>query len=182
MHRLSVQRRDEWLPAVGTDTFTLEAAGLSKRLVVSPISGPMDLLLKLAPEAGSEFYVLWVLHTPRGGSRAGRYQSRLVQLAEVRDLFARFGAFLEHDGRHDIWLHAPQTGATLVWDRHEQLFLYGPLDRFEAALEREGLARGSASVSLPHSHNYHPEFDEAERAMATAIEWRIGDLREEDEQ
>jgi hypothetical protein len=142
----------------------------------------MELLLKLAPEVGSEFYVLWVLHTPRGGSSAGRYQSPLLKFSEVRDLLARFGDFLEHDGRHDLWLHAPQSGATLVWDRHERLFLYGPLDRFEAVLKREGLTSGSTSVPAPHSHNYHPEFDQSERVMASALDWRIGELREEDEQ
>jgi hypothetical protein len=142
----------------------------------------MQLLLKLAPEAGSEFHALWVLHTPRGGSKSGRYQSPLLTMREVNALLSQFGDFLEHDGRHDLWLHAPETGATLVWDRHEQLFLYGLVNRFESALKREGLTAGEVAPAVPHAHNYHAEFDEAERAMAGALDWRVGELREEDEQ
>ena len=49
-------------------------------------------------------------------------------------------------------------------------------------LEREGLSAGEVEASVPHAHNYHAEFDEAERAMAQALDWRIDELREEDQQ
>lgn len=182
MHRLSEQHHGKWQPARGSGRFKLEPSGEAKRIVVSPSDRPLQLLLKLAPEIGSEFYVLWVLHTPRGGSQAGRYQSPLLSLAEVQSLLRRFSGFLESDGRHDLWLHAPATGATLVWDRHEQLFAYGPLEELKLALTREGLSAGEIEAPVPHAHNYHAEFDDAERAMVQALDWRIDELREEDEQ
>lgn len=182
MHRLSEQRGTDWQPATGTGTFSRESTGRSERLAVSPANRPMQLLMELAPTAGEQFYLLWVLHTPRGGSKSGRYQSPLLPVLEVNAILTKFADFLERDGRHDLWLHAPATGATLVWDRHEKIFLYGPLAEFESRLTASGLSRGEMSLAAPHAHHYHEEFDEAERSLAEALDWKVSELREEDEQ
>jgi hypothetical protein len=59
---------------------------------------------------------------------------------------AEFAEFLTEDGRHDLWLHSPRTDATLVWDRHDLIYAYGPLEQFRAvpkeSLLREGQVDG----------------------------------------
>jgi hypothetical protein len=47
-------------------------------------------------------------------------------------------------------------------------------------LEDGGFREGWPSVPAPHAHLYHPEWDDAERAVLTDYDWHRTDLREED--
>lgn len=89
--------------------------------------------------------MLYVLHTPRGEASAGRYQSPAMSRREFTSLVERFEAFLCSDSRFDLWVHSPSEHATVVLDRHNQLFAYGPLDRFTDVLLGFGYEQGEMS-------------------------------------
>lgn len=62
--------------------------------------------------------------------------------------------------------------ASLVLDRHNIIYVYGPLARFEATLLRIGATtRGLPRVPDPHVHHYHQEWDESERDVLAALPW-----------
>ena len=129
------------------------------------------------------FQLLYVLHTSRTGAKLGRYESPDLTFKEVQAFLAKFGGFLSGDSRHDFWLRSHGDDATIVWDRHNLIYAYGPLDAFEVALRSLG-ARADAppSIPAPHVHHYHPEWDDSERAVLRAFDWTVKALRESDEQ
>lgn len=128
------------------------------------------------------YYLLYVLHTPRGEAPPGRYQSPALSEAEVSGFIERFGSFLRADGRFDLWAHSPSENATLVWDRHDQIFGYGPLDRFSGALEEAGFSVGSPNVPAPHEHHYRVECDHLAKQIMGALDWSFSPLQPADEQ
>lgn len=128
------------------------------------------------------YYLLYVLHTPRGEAPPGRYQSPEVTLAEVVGFLEKFGPFLSADARFDLWAHSPSDNATIVWDRHDQIFGYGPLDRYSSKLVSMGFAPGHPSVPTPHEHYYRVEFDDFAKEIMTAFDWSFSSLHPEDEQ
>jgi hypothetical protein len=84
----------------------------------------------------------------------------------VAEFFQRFGRFLSEDSRHDLWLRSHDDDATIVLDRHNIIYAYGPFDLFEAALLDAGARPGSLPlVPDPHVHHYHEEWDKAEREL-----------------
>lgn len=126
--------------------------------------------------------MLYVLHTPRGEAKSGRYQSPAVSHREFTSLVDRFAAFLCSDSRFDLWVHSPSDQATVVLDRHNQLFAYGPLGRFEDVLLGIGYEHGDIAVDFPHIHKYMPAFDKDSEALLSWLTWSRTDLRPEDEQ
>ncbi|MFO3707469.1 hypothetical protein ACI6Q5_21445 [Xanthomonas codiaei] len=128
------------------------------------------------------YYLLYLLHTSRGEAEPGRYQTPALELADVKAFLSRFGAFLSADARYDLWAHSPTSQATVVWDRHNQLFAYGPLARFSAALQAMGFTRGETVVPTPHEHHYRPEFDRLAKELLTMFDWSFSPLRSEDAQ
>ena len=73
--------------------------------------------------------------------------------------------------------------ATIVLDRHNVIYGYGPLATFEAALLRIGAdSRGLPRIPDPHVHYYHPHWDASEREVLAALPWIWKPLRESDMQ
>jgi len=128
------------------------------------------------------FFALYVLHTPRGEAEEGRYQSPAISRDEWDMFFDRFRQYLAGDARFDLWLHSPADNATLVWDRHNILYSYGPVETFEAALGARGLIPGELAIPDPHQHCYRSEFDSDAEALLTWFNWKRSPLRPEDEQ
>lgn len=96
------------------------------RTVIAPAHHQVELIIKLLQTMTGPFWVLYVLVIPRGGSKAGRYQSPEPQAAEdVAALLTNFTAFLEKDGRHNIWVASATTSQMLVYDRHNVIYAYG---------------------------------------------------------
>jgi hypothetical protein len=173
----------DWQAFRYPNTYSREHTTGADRLRIAPSGDHADLVLALASGFTSEFKILYVLHTPRGGSRPGRYESAAVGESQLAAFFKRFGAFFAGDGRHDIWVHAADDSSTIVWDRHDLLYAYGPLPDFEAVLERYELRPGPAvQIPSPHSHTYHAEWDAAERELVHVFDWRVTPLRETDQQ
>jgi hypothetical protein len=123
-------------------------------------------------------FVLWVLHTPRAATPPGRYQSPPLEIREVVAFLECFAAFLENDARSDVWVLS-QEPATIVYENHDLIYAYGPLDRFERVLRNRGFESGKISIPSPHAHNDHAEFDSAEKAVAGALDWRVTPLQPE---
>lgn len=128
------------------------------------------------------FRLLYVLHTPRCEAAPGRYESPEVSVEQVRHFFRRFSDFLAADGRFDLWVHSATDHATLVWDRHDQLFGYGPVDLFVSRLREMGFVTGRVEVPVPHEHHYREEMDVHAADLLTAFDWCYSPLRPEDEQ
>jgi hypothetical protein len=128
------------------------------------------------------FYFLYVLVIYRGGGEIGRYQSNELSREELDTLFVRYDDFWDSDGRHSIWLRSEQDDATLVYDRHNLIYAYGPLERFELILESVGYAKTpEVSLAFEHEHCYYPEFDVFEQELTTKYAERKTDLQRGDE-
>lgn len=182
MNKLERVHGGEWVRHVYPPHFIREQTTGQERLRVGMRPGstePLTLLLSLLPEP---FLLLYVLHTPRGGGERGRYQSPERSHADVADFLERFGSFLSSDARHDFWVHSPALDATLVWERHDVLHAYGPLDAFTEALQSSGFTPGNVVVPTPHVHHYHAALDSQEAALLEHLSWHRTDLRPEDEQ
>jgi hypothetical protein len=175
--RLGALKQGEWRSHSHAPTFELG----SRLVAVVPESDPRlfaDLLACMQPP----LFLLYVLHSPRGEAAPGRYQSPPLQIDEAQAFLQRFADFLGGDGRFDLWAHSPGEQATLVWDRHDLLFGYGPLERFASELRARGFSEGEPRVPTPHEHHYRAELDPSARELIAAFDWSYSPLRPEDEQ
>jgi len=153
------------------------------RIVLGVPNEQVDLLRRLTELLPAPFYVLYVLHTPRGEGQAGRYQSPELSRHELNYLLSRYALFFSSDGRHDLWVHSPISGHTLVWDRHNLLFAEGqPLEGVTEALFKLGFKEGQLEPLGAHVHHYRAEFDHDAAALLNEFDWRWTSLRLEDEQ
>jgi hypothetical protein len=87
-------------------------------------------------------------------------------------------------GSNQIVAARPTRGddATIVFDRHNLIFAYGPLELFEWELQLSGAREGEPAVLRAHVHHYHADWDDAERGVLRRFEWRITPLRPSDVQ
>ena len=139
-------------------------------------------VLGLAGALTGRCQILYILHTTRTGAQLGRYESPEMELEDVRRFFARFGRYFSEDSRHDVWLHSVDDDATMVLDRHNLIYAYGPIDEFERLLLKAGIRNAPVPQIQEHVHNYHPEWDEHEKAILETIEWTVGPLQKADVQ
>ena len=151
------------------------------RLAIAVSDHACELLADLADCLGSGFYLLYVHVVPRGTELPGRYQSPLLQRAELRSVLAENTALFEQDGRHNVWIGAADGSGFLVYDRHDLVYAYGPLPAFEQVLLRRGFTSGTFSLDVIHSHHYHGAFDDAVRALLGRWDWHRTELRPQDE-
>lgn len=162
-------------------TFLREATTGPERLVVGNASDGANLLLRLASELEPPYLLLYVLHTSRGPSEEGRYESEPHSREELANFLERYGPYIAGDARFDLWVHSPEN-ATIVWDRHDVLYAYGPLERFESALVDLGYARGRVDVPFPHVHHYRREYDADADELLASRAWHHTDLQPSDRQ
>jgi hypothetical protein len=153
-----------------------------QRLVSGVPAGDAGILLALMKEIEAPLFMLYVLHTPRGEAAPGRYQSPAVSAEEARNIVTQFGGFLGADARFDFWVHSPSSKATLVWDRHNQMYCYGPLEKFESALCAMNFAEQALPDMGPHIHHYRSDFDSQAKEILQVVQWSYSPLRPEDEQ
>jgi hypothetical protein len=165
------------------NTFIRENVAGRGRLQIGLDDAPDGCMQQFASLLVGPFQLLYVLHTSRTGAELGRYESPELNVAAVEDFFRKFGRFLSEDSRHDLWLRSYDDDATIVLDRHNIIYAYGPIDVFEAALVRLGARSGRApQIPDPHVHNYHHEWDESEREVLRSLAWTIKPLRQSDVQ
>ena len=165
------------------NTFQAETIKGVERLKIGFDKAQDACLCELAAGLAGPFQLLYVLHTTRTGADLGRYESPELTVEQMQEFLQRFGAFLAQDARHDIWLRSHDDNATLVLDRHNVIYAYGPLRMFEATLLRIGAGRaGLPRVPDPHLHYYHSDWDSKEREILSALPWTRKPLREADVQ
>lgn len=182
MYKLGHLVSGEWIEHSHTPVYRSPAAsdGVERVTAGVPAGDPAvfeRLTLCLRPP----YFILYVLHTPRGEGDAGRYQSPAISAETLREFIAEFGQFLSADARFDIWAHSPEDRATVVWDRHNMLYAYGPIPAYLNALRALGFSEGEPSIPAPHSHHYHDKHDAAAGKLLQAFDWIYSELREEDE-
>ena len=152
-----------------------------QRLIIAPSSNHGDLLKDLLSLLPAPFGVLYVLLVSRCDNELGRYQSALpCGRDELESFLEEFKEYFEGDGRHHIWITSIPAAATVVYDQHNVIYAYGPLEEFERVLLRRGLEEGEVNFPAPHAHNYHPEFDVFEQKVLDYWEWRRLPLESDD--
>lgn len=172
----------ELRPFRHANTFARAQTSGPQRLHIGPRGGHRSLMLALAWRMHPRYKVLYVLHTSRTDAALGRYESPDLGPAELEAFFRRFGDFFAQDARHDVWIGGSAPGELLVWDRHDIVYAYGPLDRFTEVLEEGGFREGWPGPPVPHLHLYNAEWDGAEREVLGAFPWRWSELRDGDVQ
>lgn len=183
MKKLFWRPIDDWIPHSHAPCFAFERLTQgSSRLIVGVSNDGARILRELSECLQPPSSILYVLHTPRGEALPGRYQSPELDLLQVRDFLARFAALVDGDARFDLWIHSPSSAGTLVLDRHDLLYLYGPIDCFLRVLGSLGYCEGLVSIPMPHQHHYRSELDELSRTIMSVYDWRYSPLRPEDEQ
>jgi hypothetical protein len=114
---------------------------------------------------------------------AGRYQSpEPMDRSAVEAFLTQYREFLEGDARHAIWVASTAGEGTLVYDRHNIIYAYGPIECFEDVLTARGIRRGEVKLPSPHSHHYHREHDADEERLLAAMEWIQTPLRDGDDE
>jgi len=165
------------------NVFCRETVRGTDRLRIALDHAQDGCLRALANRLRQPFQLLYVLHTTRTGAELGRYESPEVSAADVIDFLQRFGRFLSEDARQDFWIRSHGDDATIVLDRHNVIYAYGPLDLFESTLRALGVQPGSVrEIPDPHVHHYHRKWDDAEREVLRFFAWNIKPLRESDVQ
>ncbi|MBW8733505.1 MAG: hypothetical protein JF571_04195, partial [Asticcacaulis sp.] len=152
------------------------------RLIVGLPSGDTGIFSALVSTLTPPYILLYVLHTDRGQGETGRYDSPELSAGQFDDFINAYGPYLTGDGRFDLWARSHADDATIVWDRHNLIHAYGPVDRFRAILDAHGFSEGEVSAMGPHVHHYRPELDGYAQAILGEYQWRYTPLRPEDEQ
>jgi hypothetical protein len=175
---------EEWVPHDYAHVYSVEHTKGPDRLCIAVGNEGTRILLRLSEVLRDPFFVLYLLLIPRasGEGNEGRYQSPSMIRPEAVAFFQRFSRFLDEDARHHIWLHSQNDNATLIYDRHNVIFAYGPLKDYQRILAEERYSETeSVSFPAPHGHNYHVEFDADERALIANEQWTRSPLRDGDE-
>jgi hypothetical protein len=165
------------------NTWAWEKTSDQHRLAVAPRSNYVATLLRHVERMSGPFFVLYVLVVARGGAETGRYQSVELQSRETLQGFLHeFKAFFEQDGRHHLWIRSASDAAMLVYDRHNIIYAYGPLEEFRGILFEIGLEESkSIGTPDPHIHHYNESLDSEERRLLGYWEWDRTPLRDQDD-
>jgi hypothetical protein len=185
MTKLSHQIGLEWNEYLYPPIFFMEEmADGTKRIIAGAPNAKVDIFLDLVNCLQEPFFILYILHTPRGEGNPGRYQSPELTEKQVASSIVTFSEYLCADARYDLWIHSQKSNATVVWDRHNIIFGYGPIDCFETAfLKLDFLESDDApNIPVPHAHHYRKEYDGDAKAVLDQFEWNYSELKPEDEQ
>ncbi len=159
--------------------------GSTDRLCIGADEHQIDLLMALSRSMPEPLRLLYVLHTQMDDHEAGHYESPPVSWEDTDVFLKKHEPFLERDARHDLWIAHPNAGGPtplLVFDRHNLIYGYGPLDSFISVLQERGFTEGSVSIPMPHAHNYHQEFNDMGDELLAYWPWHRKPLRPQDEQ
>ena len=164
------------------NTWTREQTGRVERLIIAPSSHHIDLMMRLLDCMQGPFGILYVLTVSRRDHDQGRYQSKQpFEKPILLSFLEEFREYFEQDGRHHLWAFGIGDKSQIVYDKHNIIFAYGPLDDFEHVLGQEGLTRDNFDYPAPHVHLYHEEFDDAEDRILSEFEWKLFPLQEQDD-
>lgn len=163
------------------DLWDIQPTTGPERLIAAPSSGHVSLMEALMEELPEPFGILYVLIVSRGSHEPARYESpsptdRKTTLAFLRE----YEEFFERDARHHVWVMSVPLSATIVYDNHNVIYAYGPLDRFQRVVHLRGLERSRIRFPVPHTHNYNAEYDDRADGLMQHWEWIRSPLHEDD--
>jgi hypothetical protein len=168
-------------PFIYPNTWKQERTTGADRLVIAPSSRHIDLIRKLIQVLPEPFGLLYVLATPRRGE-SGRYQSpEPSSRGEVESFLWEFKDFFQGDGRHHIWITSLPSNSTIVYDNHDILYAYGPLEHYKRILTAEGLSEGDVPDPIPHTHHFNVQFDQSQQDVLAYWDWVHYPLTDRDE-
>ena len=162
--------------------YMLEYSPTYTRLKIAASTKGIDLLLRLSDTLEATFFCLYVLVISRSNTEQGRYQSPLLESrAELVDFLLDYKELFETDGRHHLWVSAPDMEATLVYDRHNVIYAYGPLEKIAARLDEMNYQVENFEMPYPYAHYFHVENDLGIEALLQHWDWQHFPLQEADE-
>jgi hypothetical protein len=91
-----------------------------------------------------------------------------------------FQDYLENDGRHHFWIMAQPDYHSIIYDNHDILYAYGPLDEYRKILTSQGFSEGVFQFPAPHHHCYNVEFDQEEARILGYWDWEHFPLQPRD--
>jgi hypothetical protein len=163
--------------------YMLETTPTYSRLKIGAAIHGIDLLMRLSDALEAPFFCLYVLVISRSDTEQGRYQSPWIESkAELVDFLLDYKVLFETDGRHHLWVSSPGMGATLVYDRHNVLYAYGPLEIIAASLDEMGYRAENFEMPFPHAHYFHVENDLRVEELLQQWDWQHFPLQEADEE
>jgi len=181
-YKLAALEGTAWVEHGHSHAFRREQTGPLERVVAAPHADQIGLLIELTRELPDPFQILYVLLASRRLRPEGRYQAASpVSRDRMETFLDQFRGFLEQDGRHHLWIVSPEAAATVVYDHHQLIYAYGPLDDFERVLRQAGMDQGPIIVPSEHQHRYHPEMDEEEDRLMEHWPWSWFPLEPEDD-
>ncbi|MHC4938667.1 MAG: hypothetical protein ACYTHK_06835 [Planctomycetota bacterium] len=153
------------------------------RLVIGARGNHVDLLRQLADCLEPDYWLLYVLTVSSADRAPGRYQSPDLEAVTMQSFLAEFTDFFEGDGRHSVWVGTQDHGGLLVYDRHDVIYAYGPLDTYREVLAVEGLREVlTLDIPGPHAHHYNHEcFAGTEDELFRRFDWQWFELQEGDD-
>lgn len=169
-------------PFAYSNTWALEKTTGPSRLVIAPSDEHVDLMLALSTVMNEPFGILYVLVVPREQGKAGRYQSpQPLSRADLSSFLLQFRGFLENDARHHLWIASVDKTASLIYDNHNVLYGYGPLDSFKTILNARGFSEAEkVNFPSPHAHHYNANFDQQEIKLLEYQQWKVFPLQDAD--
>jgi hypothetical protein len=182
MWKIDIEADGRWVERDAERRFTHETSLVGSRLrFVLPRSRP-HLVRELSSALQGPLQLLYVLHTSRGEGPEGRYQSPTLTQDDVDAFLTRYAGFLNGDARYDLWIRSTHSNTVLVWDRHNDVYLYDAPPNVVERLTGLGFKGGDLDPLGAHTHHYRAEFDGDAREILTAFAWTRTALRPEDEQ
>jgi hypothetical protein len=150
-----------------------ETTAGGSRLVIAPADGQTEILTALLRDMTGPFWVLYVLVVSRGRGELGRYQSPEPQTEGTVETFLNeFSVFLERDGRHNVWIASESGSEMLIYDRHNVIYAYGPLNSWRRSLAAQGFSEvPDIRFPSPHSHHYNQSLDPEEDRLMNNRDW-----------
>ena len=150
------------------------------RITVGPSDNHIEVLLRLSEVIPPPYWILWVLIIPASDHKPGRYESSMpVDIHELSRLLRKYRLFFEGDGRHHLWILGTEQRERIIYDNHNLLYAYGPLDDFARVLTKLDFSKSLVSIPTPHSHQYDPKNAGVEDMLFSEREWKWSPLIEE---
>ena len=183
MSKITVENAGVWENRDCPAAYARETVSSDRdRLALSLPENAIDIFRRLAELMSEPFLVLYILHTPRGEGEKGRYQSDKITKTELDKFLMKYQRFFSEDARHDIWIRSITSGDMIIWDRHNDIFIYGALEKFERALDDIGFNQQSKKPLGAHQHHYRVEFDSDAATILAEFRWNKSPLQTQDEQ
>ncbi|RDC65470.1 hypothetical protein [Adhaeribacter pallidiroseus] len=154
----------------------------SERLKIGASKNQIGLLLDFLDCLNPPYFILYVLVVSRLKNEHGRYQSPLLETKqEVIDFLLDFKEFLETDARHHFWIGTANNNGTLIFDQHDVIYAYGPINAFKQILEKLDFKEEEFLFPAPHCHHFHDSNDVFEKEILNYWEWSLFPLTDNDE-